>query len=106
MPANTPVVRKLWTLLTPSERRELIVLLFGMVIAMALETLSAALVLPVLSMMTEGGQRRPSPAFTRSCSVARVAWSNRPAGDRKLFHVKGVIIALFPHLPPRAFPGC
>ncbi len=63
MPANTPVVRKLWTLLTPSERRELIVLLFGMVIAMALETLSAALVLPVLSMMTEGGAASAVPGI-------------------------------------------
>jgi ABC-type multidrug transport system fused ATPase/permease subunit len=48
-----PLVRKLWALLTPAERRSAIVVCGLMLVGMVLETLGVGLVIPVLALLTQ-----------------------------------------------------
>ena len=45
--------QKLWSMLTPSQHRAVILLLGLMIISMALETLGVGLVYPILTLITE-----------------------------------------------------
>jgi ABC-type multidrug transport system fused ATPase/permease subunit len=57
--------KKLWRLMTASQRREGIVLLILMFVGMALETLGVGLVVPALALMTHGDMATRYPPFAR-----------------------------------------
>src|SRR2546423_1550021 len=57
--------KKLWRLMTASQRREAIVLLILMFVGMAFETLGVGLIVPALALMTHGDMATLYPPFAR-----------------------------------------
>jgi ATP-binding cassette, subfamily B, bacterial PglK len=70
-------LRKTWQLLSESERRAAIVLLMLMIVGMVLETLGVGLVIPALSLMTQGDLARQYPAL-----APVIAWLGNPSRER------------------------
>ena len=62
-PANLSTARKIWALLTPSERRNVVMLLGLMIIGMLLETLGVGLVIPALALLTQRDLVNNHPAI-------------------------------------------
>ena len=61
-PINLSTAQKIWSLLTPAERRNAVVLLGLMLIGMLLETLSIGLVIPALALLTQQDLAHNYPA--------------------------------------------
>jgi len=57
------IAKKLWCLLTPRHHRAAIVLIGLMLIGMVLETLGIGLIIPVLSLMSQGDLVMKYPAL-------------------------------------------
>lgn len=60
---NLSTARKIWNILTSSERRSALVLLGLMFIGMVLETLGVGVVIPALGLLTQGDAARNYPAL-------------------------------------------
>ena len=60
---NLSTTQKIWSLLTPAERRSAVVLLGLMVIGMVLETLGVGLVIPALALLTQSDLAHNYPAL-------------------------------------------
>ena len=65
-PINLSTAQKIWSLLTPAERRNAVVLLGLMLIGMLLETLSIGLVIPALALLTQQDLAHNYPALQPS----------------------------------------
>lgn len=62
-PTNLTITQKIWSLLTPSERRRAVMLLGLMIIGMVLETLGVGLVIPALMLLTQSDLTHNYPAL-------------------------------------------
>ena len=62
-PTNPTTARKIWSLLTPAERRSAVALLGLMIIGMLLETLGVGLVIPALALLTQSDLAHSYPAL-------------------------------------------
>ena len=62
-PTNPTTTRKIWSLLTPAERRSAVALLGLMIIGMLLETLGVGLVIPALALLTQSDLAHSYPAL-------------------------------------------
>ena len=62
-PTNLSTAQKMWSLLTPAERRSAMVLLGLMIIGMALEMLGIGLVIPALALLTQSDLAHNYPAL-------------------------------------------
>lgn len=63
LPNNSTPVEKIWNLLTSSERRSAIMLLWLMLIGMALETFGVGMVIPAISLFTQSDYASKTPAL-------------------------------------------
>ena len=62
-PTNLSTTQKIWSLLTPAERRSTVVLLGMMIIGMTLETLGVGLAIPALALLTQSDLAQNYPAL-------------------------------------------
>ena len=62
-PAHLSITRKIWSLITPAERRSAVILLGLMLIGMVLETLGVGLVIPALALLTQPDLTDNYPVF-------------------------------------------